>query len=160
MFDRPKPTVGCSASGRRRILCGILNFRRADVEAPVSRSMILAGVLLKLGGYGLLRVFPLLFQFGFGFCVVWVPLNLVGVRVTDARRFEARCHFHFEPKKIPRIRHLDPFTLKAVLFHRQFGNVQHSDSTQIPRSPASLRYKATAAASLQNPDVYFVCQTF
>lgn len=40
---------------------------RAHVEAPVSGSMILAGVLLKLGGYGLIRVFPLLFRFGFVF---------------------------------------------------------------------------------------------
>ena len=47
-------------------------------EAPVSRSIILVGVLLKLGGYGLFRVFPVLFKFGFRFSVVWVILSLVG----------------------------------------------------------------------------------
>nr|AQP28009.1 NADH dehydrogenase subunit 4 [Odontotermes sp. D TB-2017] len=50
----------------------------AHVEAPVSGSMILAGVLLKLGGYGLIRVFPLMFGFGFTFSFIWISLSLVG----------------------------------------------------------------------------------
>nr|YP_010223329.1 NADH dehydrogenase subunit 4 [Macrohectopus branickii]UCL27461.1 NADH dehydrogenase subunit 4 [Macrohectopus branickii] len=33
---------------------------KAHVEAPVAGSMVLAGVLLKLGGYGLVRVLPVL----------------------------------------------------------------------------------------------------
>jgi NADH-ubiquinone oxidoreductase chain 4 len=43
---------------------------RSHVEAPVSGSIILPGVLLKSGGYGLLRAFPVLFKFGFRFGVV------------------------------------------------------------------------------------------
>nr|AIY62083.1 NADH dehydrogenase subunit 4 [Parrhinotermes browni] len=50
----------------------------AHVEAPVSGSMILAGVLLKLGGYGLFRVFPLLVSNFINFSFVWVVVSLVG----------------------------------------------------------------------------------
>jgi NADH:ubiquinone oxidoreductase subunit 4 (subunit M) len=39
--------------------------------------VILAGVLLKLDGYGFLHVFLGLFKFGFSFGVVWVALSLV-----------------------------------------------------------------------------------
>nr|WNH42411.1 NADH dehydrogenase subunit 4 [Neoperla claviger] len=51
---------------------------KAHVEAPVSGSMILAGVLLKLGGYGLLRVFNVLVVPGLAFNFVWVGVSLVG----------------------------------------------------------------------------------
>ena len=48
---------------------------RAHFEAPVSGSIILAGVLLKLGVYGLPRVFPVLFKFGFRFVIIWAALR-------------------------------------------------------------------------------------
>jgi len=52
---------------------------KAHVEAPVAGSIILAGVLLKLGRYGLYRVFNLVF-FSRGFILnsYLISINLVG----------------------------------------------------------------------------------
>nr|YP_008080792.1 NADH dehydrogenase subunit 4 [Conogethes punctiferalis]AFR25730.1 NADH dehydrogenase subunit 4 [Conogethes punctiferalis]AOY36198.1 NADH dehydrogenase subunit 4 [Conogethes punctiferalis] len=51
---------------------------KAHVEAPVSGSMILAGIMLKLGGYGLLRVMILLQEMGLKYNIIWISISLVG----------------------------------------------------------------------------------
>nr|YP_010481019.1 NADH dehydrogenase subunit 4 [Perula sp. 1 HFZ-2022c]UVN16541.1 NADH dehydrogenase subunit 4 [Perula sp. 1 HFZ-2022c] len=51
---------------------------KAHVEAPVSGSMILAGIMLKLGGYGLLRIFILMQMISMKFNFIWVIVSLVG----------------------------------------------------------------------------------
>nr|YP_009251019.1 NADH dehydrogenase subunit 4 [Parasesarma tripectinis]AMY96215.1 NADH dehydrogenase subunit 4 [Parasesarma tripectinis] len=51
---------------------------KAHVEAPVAGSMILAGVLLKLGGYGLIRVLVLFQKISLNFSWLWVSVSLTG----------------------------------------------------------------------------------
>nr|YP_010631655.1 NADH dehydrogenase subunit 4 [Propomacrus bimucronatus]AFQ62291.1 NADH dehydrogenase subunit 4 [Cheironitis sp. MJTNT-2012]WBP61433.1 NADH dehydrogenase subunit 4 [Propomacrus bimucronatus] len=51
---------------------------KAHVEAPVSGSMILAGVLLKLGGYGLMRLMSVSMVVGVQINYVFVVISLVG----------------------------------------------------------------------------------
>uniref|UniRef100_UPI00315D530C NADH dehydrogenase subunit 4 n=1 Tax=Synanthedon bicingulata TaxID=3138307 RepID=UPI00315D530C len=51
---------------------------KAHVEAPVSGSMILAGIMLKLGGYGLIRVMILFHNFNLGYNYIWLVISLLG----------------------------------------------------------------------------------
>nr|YP_009110167.1 NADH dehydrogenase subunit 4 [Ctenoplusia limbirena]AIW64875.1 NADH dehydrogenase subunit 4 [Ctenoplusia limbirena] len=51
---------------------------KAHVEAPVSGSMILAGIMLKLGGYGLMRLMVFLQQINLKMNYIWIVISLVG----------------------------------------------------------------------------------
>nr|AND96624.1 NADH deshydrogenase subunit 4 [Euoniticellus intermedius] len=51
---------------------------KAHVEAPVSGSMILAGVLLKLGGYGLMRMMLIFLEVGMCVNIVFLLISLFG----------------------------------------------------------------------------------
>lgn len=51
---------------------------KAHVEAPISGSIILAGVLLKLGGYGLMRVMPVILKSMIKYNFIWVTISLIG----------------------------------------------------------------------------------
>nr|AND96689.1 NADH deshydrogenase subunit 4 [Phalops smaragdinus] len=51
---------------------------KAHVEAPVSGSMILAGVLLKLGGYGLMRLMSIFLEVGVKINMLFVVISMYG----------------------------------------------------------------------------------
>nr|YP_009236660.1 NADH dehydrogenase subunit 4 [Telchinia acerata]AMJ17119.1 NADH dehydrogenase subunit 4 [Telchinia acerata] len=51
---------------------------KAHVEAPISGSMILAAIMLKLGGYGLLRIMVILQKINFKMSYIWVVISLIG----------------------------------------------------------------------------------
>nr|UEV86556.1 NADH dehydrogenase subunit 4 [Leucoma chrysoscela] len=51
---------------------------KAHVEAPVSGSMILAGVMLKLGGYGLLRLMIFLQEINLKLNYIMIVISLLG----------------------------------------------------------------------------------
>jgi NADH-ubiquinone oxidoreductase chain 4 len=55
--------------------------------------MILAGVLLKLGGYGLIRVFPFLLLIGLNYNFIFVSISLIGgflIRLVCLRQIDIK----------------------------------------------------------------------
>nr|YP_010240654.1 NADH dehydrogenase subunit 4 [Nicrophorus nepalensis]QTG39876.1 NADH dehydrogenase subunit 4 [Nicrophorus nepalensis] len=51
---------------------------KAHVEAPVAGSMILAGIMLKLGGYGLMRVMMMFMEIGMKVSYLFMIISLLG----------------------------------------------------------------------------------
>nr|YP_010586157.1 NADH dehydrogenase subunit 4 [Ecnomus latus]UZZ43906.1 NADH dehydrogenase subunit 4 [Ecnomus latus] len=51
---------------------------KAHVEAPVGGSMVLAGILLKLGGYGLFRLMFMMIEISMKLNYIWILISIIG----------------------------------------------------------------------------------
>ena len=74
----------CSPRSRSRCRCGRSWLPDAHVEAPTAGSVLLAGVLLKLGGYGFLRFsLPMLPEASIYFAPFVFTLSIVAIVYTS-----------------------------------------------------------------------------
>lgn len=66
---------------------------KAHVEAPISGSIILAGVILKLGGYGLMRLLKVMGRSIHNYHLIFIVVSLIGgfyVSLICIRQFDIK----------------------------------------------------------------------
>nr|YP_010570565.1 NADH dehydrogenase subunit 4 [Palomena angulosa]UZG89989.1 NADH dehydrogenase subunit 4 [Palomena angulosa] len=68
---------------------------KAHVEAPISGSMILAAILLKMGGYGLIRIYMFMGSYTVIYNYIWMSLSLWGALIVSFL-----CMFQIDIKSI------------------------------------------------------------